>query len=164
MQSARELFEHELADTYDAEKRMLDALKKMADKVADPDLSSAFETHRKETEEQVHRIEEVFQMMGRKPEAETCYGMQGLIKEFSVFADHHDASEDVLALFAAKASVKAELYEVSGYGALIELAVLAGETEAAKLLEQSMLEERKTLEQMQAMSHRLGERLAGTGS
>ncbi len=160
MQSARDLLQHELGDMYDAEKRMLGALKKMAKQVTDNDLREAFKSHRKETEGQVQRLEQVFGALGEKPVAETCHGIRGLVKEFSNFVSQEEPSDEVTNFFVASAAKKVELYEISAYASLMELAVHAGLAEAADLLQETLLEEREALDKLQGISSSLGEQLS----
>lgn len=162
MESARDLLEHELADMYDAEKRLLGALKKMAREAKDTDLREAFKSHRKETEGHVQRLEQVFGALDAKPTAETCQGIRGLLKEFSNFVSQEQPSDEVLNFFVASAAKKVELYEISAYASLIELAVHAQMSDAANLLQETLLEEREALDKLQDISRSFGEELSST--
>src|SRR6186713_2915626 len=93
MQTIEELFEHELRDIYSAEHSLLDALEQMADESSDRDIRKAFTQHRKETQGQIKRLERVFKSMGQKPQAETCPGIEGLIKEKKAFVREKPCAE-----------------------------------------------------------------------
>ncbi len=159
MDNARELFEHELRDVYDAENKMLNSLQTMAKKVPHPELSKSFEQHRQTTQTQIERLEQVFQLIDRAPRREACEGINGLIKEFSEFVKENP-SEEVLNVFATSAAMKVEEYEVVSYKSLIKLADLLGLTEAATLFEQTLREEQETAQELETMSEKLGQELA----
>src|SRR5437762_4597214 len=105
METARDLFEHELRDIYDAEEKLVRATETMAQKVSDQSLKQAFEEHCEVTKGQVKRLETVFEQIGRQPRREKCPGINGLIEEFSTFASEDPAAE-VLDLFAITAGTK----------------------------------------------------------
>ena len=79
----RDAFLDEVRDIYHAEKQLVKALPKMAKAATDPELKSALENHLTETENQISRIEQVFELVGEKPETKTCAGMAGIIEEGS---------------------------------------------------------------------------------
>ena len=82
MQSARELFIHELTDMLDAEQKLVEALGQLADDHSEqPQLQKGFESHQAQTEKQVQRIQQVFEELGEEPEETECKGMKGLIEE-----------------------------------------------------------------------------------
>src|SRR6478672_1823488 len=81
IKTLNDLFVHQLQDIYYAEKQLLKAIPKMASKATSPSLKSAFESHLKETEGQVARLERVFEMHGEKPKAADCPAIDGIIKE-----------------------------------------------------------------------------------
>ena len=76
-----DLLHEQIADLYDAERRLCDALPKMASAASSPQLKDAFNSHLSETKTQVQRLESVFELLGKKPERETCDAMRGLISE-----------------------------------------------------------------------------------
>src|SRR5688572_2205012 len=76
-----EFFLEELKDIYGAEKQLTKALPKMKQAATSPDLAMAFEDHLQVTENQIARLEQIFQLLGEEPEAVKCEGMEGLIKE-----------------------------------------------------------------------------------
>lgn len=149
MDNLNELFEHELKDIYDAEKRLVKVLEKQASEVADEEVSAAFEEHREQTVGQVERLERVFDIIGVKPETETCHGMVGLLREREEFIKE-DPSTAVLHVFTLGAAAKVELYEISAYESLIRLAEqLDLDEEVTELLLESLEEEEETLERIE---------------
>lgn len=139
-----EFFYEELRDIYGAEKQLTQALPKMRKAATSQDLALAFEDHLKVTQDQIARLEQIFQALGRKPEAKKCEGMEGLIKEGeSVIKDTEQgsATRDVGLIVSAQ---KVEHYEIAAYGSLRQLAKTIDKAEISKLLEQTLQEEKET--------------------
>lgn len=153
-ESLTELFVHELRDIFDAEHQLVSALPKLAEAATAPDLKSGFALHLRQTEEQVSRLERVFEHLGEDPKRETCEGMKGLIKEGneSVKLRGDDATRDAALIAAAQ---KVEHYEIAAYGTLCSWAQVLGETQALTLLKQNLNEEKQTDEKLTrlAVSH-----------
>jgi ferritin-like metal-binding protein YciE len=141
--SAHALLLHELADLYDAEHQILDALKKMAEAASDSELKLAFEEHYGQTEQQVKRLEQAFETLGETPKREFCPGMQGLLKEGEQFlkADMPDEVRDSALIGAAQ---KVEHYEIASYGTARALAEEMGHEEVVGLLQETLDEEGAT--------------------
>jgi ferritin-like metal-binding protein YciE len=158
METARDLFEHELRDMYDAELKLVRALETMATKCSNSDLVAAFENHQRVTEEQARRLERVFEAISRKPRREPCAGINGLIEEFSKFVKENP-SDDVLDVFATGAAQKVEQYEICAYDSLIELGSHLGISEAVQLFQTTLAEEQETAELLKAMAQKLGPQL-----
>jgi ferritin-like metal-binding protein YciE len=138
--SFRKLWVHELKDLYNAENQLLKALPKMAKKATDPDLKAAFEEHLEETRGQIKRLETIFDSMNYGPRGEKCAAMEGLIEEAEdVFETVED--EDVLDAALIAAAQRVEHYEIAGYGTARAYAEQLGETEAERLLKQTLDEE-----------------------
>lgn len=135
-----ELFLDQLQDIYDAEHRLTEALPKMAGAAKSSQLKAAFESHLKETEQQVKRLEQVFELIGEKPERKTCAAMKGLISEGSE-AINATGDEDVCDAALICAAQRVEHYEIAGYGCLRTLADRLGHAQVAKLLQQTLDEE-----------------------
>lgn len=138
-----DLFHDTLKDIYFAEKKILVALPKMAKAAHSEELRAAFEKHYTETEGQVERLEQVFELLEKPARGKTCPAILGLVeegqevmKEFKK-SDAHDAG-----LLSGAQAV--EHYEISRYGTLIAWAEQLGMTEAAKLLQQTLKEEKNT--------------------
>jgi len=151
MQTIEELFEHELKDIYGAEQSLLDALEQMANESSDREIKKGYQQHRKETQGQIKRIEKIFKSMGQKPEAETCAGMEGLIKEKKLFM-REKPSEELLEFYNIGASEKVERYEITAYENLIDMAEKLGMSDAVELLEQTLQEEEATLNKLKAIA------------
>ena len=138
-----DLFLIGLKDIYQAEKSLVRALRKMAKAAESDQLRQAFETHRTETEGQVERLEQVFEMMGKRPQGKTCEAMQGILAEGEeVMEDFADSEALDAGLLAAAQAV--EHYEITRYGTLRSWASQLGMNDAARLLEQTLAEEKKT--------------------
>jgi ferritin-like metal-binding protein YciE len=138
-----DLFLMSLKDMYYAEKQILRALPKMAKAAESEELREAFLTHRDETQGQIERLEQVFEMLGKKASGKTCEAMQGIIAEGQEVMDDFADSEALDAgLVAAAQSV--EHYEISRYGTLKTWARELGMDDAVDLLEEILEEEKKT--------------------
>ena len=138
-----DLFLHMLKDMYNAEKQLLKALPKMAKNSESTELKQAFETHLGETEEQVERLEKVFEMVGKRAQGKVCAAMEGLVEEGKEAMDEIEDPEvlDAALLSGAQA---VEHYEISRYGTMVAMANQLGLKDAARLLEQTLEEEKKT--------------------
>ncbi|MDT3403295.1 YciE/YciF ferroxidase family protein [Mucilaginibacter terrae] len=144
----KELFVDELKDIYWAEKHLSKALVKLAKAATSEELRSALETHKEETDNQVARLDQVFEIIGEKASAKKCDAMEGLIKESeSIVEDTEDGSitRDAGIISAAQ---KSEHYEIASYGTLRTLANTLGYSDAAQLLEETLAEEKKTDEML----------------
>ena len=151
MQTIEELFEHELKDIYSAEHSLLDALEQMAGESSDREIKKAFTQHRKETQGQIKRLEKIFKSMGQKPEAETCPGIEGLIKEKKAFM-REKPSEELLEYYNIGAGQKTERYEITAYESLIDMADKLGMADAVELLEQTLQEEEAALNKLKMIA------------
>lgn len=143
VKTMEDLFLHMLKDMYNAEKQLLKALPKMAKNTESPELKQAFETHFEETEGQVERLEAIFEQIGKRAQGKPCAAMEGLIEEGK---EAMEEIEDPQVLDAALLSgaQAVEHYEISRYGTMVAMAKQLGMKDAAKLLEQTLAEEKKT--------------------
>ena len=155
MQTAHELFLHEMSDMLDAERKLLEALQQQAEESSRPDLQKAFESHRQQTEKQVQRLEQAFESLEEEPEDAECKGIQGIIAEHDEFMSEEEPSEDLIDIFNAGAACKVEHYEIAAYTGLINLAQQMGHTKAVKLLNQNLKEEQQTLKKMEGFIKKL---------
>ncbi len=140
-----ELLVEEMQDLLHAEGQLVRALPKMAKAAHDPKLKQAFQKHLEETKGQVERLKQAFELLGARPKAKLCKGMQGLVEEGQekiTEGKEKDETEADLGLVAA--AQKVEHYEISGYGTLRTVAEKMGHTKVAKLLAQTLAEEEKT--------------------
>ena len=143
MQSSQlmKLFEEELKDIYWAEKALTKAIPKMIKNATSADLIDALENHLMETEEQVNRVEQVFELTGKKAVAKKCEAMEGLIKEAGEIMEdcEEGAMRDAGIISAGQ---KVEHYEIASYGTLRQFAETLGLAEAVALLEETLNEEK----------------------
>lgn len=139
----RALFLHQLKDTYFAENAILKALPKMAKAARSEELRGAFAVHVEETREQVKRLDQVFRIVGEKPEGVTCQAIQGIIAEGEEVMQEFSGSEALDAgLIAAAQAV--EHYEITRYGTLLAWAKQLGLGEAESLIKETLVEEENT--------------------
>ena len=141
------LFYDTLKDIYYAEKKILKALPKMAKGAQSEKLAAAFEKHREETEGQVERLEQVFEIIGKRAQGKTCPAIDGIIEEGEeILEEYKDTAALDAGLVAAAQAV--EHYEITRYGTLKRWAQLLGLKDAVKLLDQNLQEESKTDESL----------------
>jgi ferritin-like metal-binding protein YciE len=139
----RELFHDTLKDIYFAEKKILGALPKMAKAAQASELKAAFEKHETETEGHVERLTRVFEQIDETPRGKTCEAIMGIIEEGQEIMKEYKGTPALDAgLLAAAQAV--EHYEMSRYGTLRTWAQELGLSEAVKLLEATLAEEKKT--------------------
>ncbi len=137
-----DLFLEQIEDLYDAEKRLVKALPKMAEASTSQALRQAFESHLEQTRGHVQRLETIFRQLGKDPKAGTCEAMKGLIEE----GEDTIGDIDNLALRDAgviAAANRVEHYEIAGYGSAKSFAKTLGYQEAVSLLEQTLQEEKE---------------------
>jgi ferritin-like metal-binding protein YciE len=137
-------FHDSLKDIYWAEKHLLKVLPKMRKNATTEELKDAIEEHTAQTEEHVSRLEQVFELIGKKAQAKKCDAMEGLTKEGeSILEETEDGSmtRDAAIIMASQ---KVEHYEIATYGTLVQLAKVMGNEEAADLLETTLEEEKET--------------------
>ena len=138
-----DLFAHQLKDVYYAEHRITKALPKMIAKATNPALKQGFETHLAETENQIKRLDQVFEMLGLKVESVTCQAIDGIIKEAEeVVGEVDDKAVLDAGLLAAAQAV--EHYEIARYGTLVAWAKRLGHHDAAALFGKTLDEEKAT--------------------
>lgn len=137
------LFHETLKDVYYAERQILKALPKMARGAQVPELKEAFLKHREETEGQVERLKQVFEIIGKRPQGKTCAAIEGIIEEGEEILDEFKGTPALDAGLAAVAQA-VEHYEISRYGTLKRWAQMLGHKEAVTLLDETLKEEYKT--------------------
>lgn len=135
-------FYETLKDVYYAEKQSVKSLKKAAKAAEHDDLRQAFETHAEESAAQVERLQEVFELIGKPARAKTCEAMQGITSEMEEDLDDFGDSPAADAVLAACAQA-VEHYEIARYGTLKTWAAQLGFADAAKLLDQTLQEEKQ---------------------
>jgi ferritin-like metal-binding protein YciE len=147
----RDAFVDELRDSYDGEKQLIKALKKMAKAAKAGDLRDAFETHLEETKGQVQRLEQVFGMLDEKVKGKHCDGLAGIIEEGSAVMEE-DFDDATLNACLIASGQRAEHYEMAAYGTLVAWARSLGHDEAADLLQETLDEEKAADEKLSALA------------
>jgi len=138
-----ELFHDTLKDIYYAEKKILTSLPKMAKAAQAPDLKAAFQKHETETERQIERLEQVFELIEEPARGKKCDAIEGILDEGKEIMQEYKGSPALDAgLLAAAQAV--EHYEISRYGTLKAWAGKLGLKQAVSLLDQTLQEEKKT--------------------
>jgi ferritin-like metal-binding protein YciE len=140
--SLEALLEEELKDIYDAEKQLTKALPKLAKKATSPELKEALLDHLRQTEEQIGRIEQIFEQLELPMRGKKCVGMQNLLKEGQemISEAEDDATRDAVMIASAQ---KVEHYEIASYGTARTWATVLGRDEIASLLEETLEEEKE---------------------
>ncbi|MBK7681810.1 MAG: ferritin-like domain-containing protein [Bacteroidetes bacterium] len=149
MQSSQlmKLFEEELKDIYWAEKALTKAIPKMIKNATSEDLIDALENHLEETEQQIVRVEQVFEFLGKKAVAKKCEAMEGLIKEaVSIMEECEEGAMCDAGIISA--GQKIEHYEIASYGTLCQFAETLGLEEAVTLLAATLDEEKAADEKL----------------
>lgn len=140
LDSLHDLYVDELKDIHSAERQLLRALPRMAKAAESPELRSAFESHLKETEKQVERLDKIFAELEKKATGKKCKGMEGLIEEGKEMMEE-EADPAVMDAALIAAAQRVEHYEIAAYGCVRNYAELLGYSSAARLLQQSLDEE-----------------------
>lgn len=142
-----ELFETELKDIYWAEKALTKAIPRAIEKATDEDLAWALTKHLSETETHIVRLEEIFESLGLKPDAEKCEAMAGLMKEAEEIMDacEEGAMRDAGIIAAMQ---KIEHYEIATYGTMRQFAVTLKQNNIVELLDLTLNEEKASNEQL----------------
>jgi ferritin-like metal-binding protein YciE len=152
MKTLKDLFLDELADMYDAERRIIKSLPKLAKAATCTDLKKAIQSHLKETEGHARKLEQVFQSFGKKAKGKTCEATVGLLKEADEIAAEFKGSPAINAALIAVAQ-KVEHYEIASYGCLHEWAELLHNQKAAGLLKQILDQEKHANESLNELAH-----------
>ncbi len=137
------LLVHELKDLYSAEKQLMKIMPKVVKKTSSPELKDMFERHMRETEGQLERLDEVFEILGERAKAMKCKGMDGILQEATEIIKQKGTPEtlDAAIILAAQ---KIEHYEIASYGSAATWAEMMGRKDIKKLLGETLDEEEKT--------------------
>src|SRR6476646_10565792 len=130
--SLNDLYIEQLKDLHSAETQLIKALPKMAKAAKSPELKAAFTEHLEETKEQLERLNQISEKLGKRLTGHTCAAMKGLIEEGSEWIGE-DAAAEVMDAGIIAAAQRVEHYEMAGYGTVQTFAKLLGEKEAAEL-------------------------------
>ena len=147
----REALVEEIRDLYNAEKQIVKALPKMVKGATTDELREAFEAHLDETENQVTRLERVFELLDEKPRGKHCAGMAGILEEGSDILQE-EAADSVMDAMLIAGAQRVEHYEITAYGTAIAWAEALGLTEVAQVLGESLAEEKAADEKLSAIA------------
>ncbi len=157
LDSFEKLFVEELKDLYSAENQIIKALPKMAHASTSPELKKALESHLRETEGQILRLEKICNMLGASPKGKTCDGMKGVLDEGSSML-HDIAAGEVRDAALIGAAQRVEHYEMAAYGTVRSYASLIGKPEIAELLEETLEEEKAADQKLTSISEKVNVR------
>jgi ferritin-like metal-binding protein YciE len=147
MKTFEDLFIRELKDLYSVEKQLTRALPKMAKAASSESLKEAFHQHLQQTKQQMERLEQIFELLGKRARSEKCVAMEGLIEEGQeIISEDIEGSVKDAALIGAAQRV--EHYEIAAYGTARTFAHHLGHSEAESLLDQTLREEKETDEKL----------------
>lgn len=138
-----DLFLDTLKDIYYAERQILKALPKMAKAATSPELKAGFEQHHTETEGQVERLQQVFEILGKPARGKTCDAILGILDEGKEIMDEYKGAVALDAGLVAAAQA-VEHYEIARYGTLVTWAKQLGHNDIAQLLAETLKEEEAT--------------------
>ena len=153
------LFHETLKDIYYAERKILKALPKMARGAQSPELKAAFEKHRDETEGQIERLQQVFELIGKRPQGKTCAAIEGILEEGEEILEEFKGQPALDAGLAAAAQA-VEHYEISRYGTLKRWAQVLGMKDAVTLLDATLKEESMTDDALTALADKVANQKA----
>lgn len=155
--NSQEKFQHELGDIYDAEQQFLKGQELMLQHATDPQLKQGIQTHIQESQQQVQRLEQVFQAMGQQPKAEKCAAAAGLVAEAQQVMKEAGTPE-IRDCLIGGAAAKVEHYEIASYRGLITGAQLMGQQQVVQLLQQNLQQEEKTAQMLEQMAPTLAQK------
>jgi ferritin-like metal-binding protein YciE len=147
----RDALVDEIKDLYNAEKQIVKALPKMIKAATSDELTDALESHLEETQNQVTRLERVFELLDEKPRGKHCAGMAGILEEGSEILEE-DAEDSVMDAKLIAGGQRVEHYEITAYGTAIAWAEALGLTEVAQLLGETLAEEKAADEKLSAIA------------
>ncbi|MEO6638279.1 MAG: ferritin-like domain-containing protein [Ginsengibacter sp.] len=148
----QKLFTDSIKDIYWAENHLVKSLPKLISASSSSELQSALEDHLSITEGHVSRLEHVFEMLGKKPQAKKCDAMEGLSKEAEGIIESTDSGTPARDLGIIMAAQKTEHYEIATYAGLSQLATTLGHTDIADLLNQTLAEEKEADDTLSAVA------------
>jgi ferritin-like metal-binding protein YciE len=140
----QQFFVDTIKDIYWAEKHLTKALPKMQEAATTEELKSAIQEHLVQTEEHVARLEQVFGILGEKPQGKKCDAMEGLVKEGETVIEETEEGSLTRDVGIIASAQKVEHYEIATYGTLVQLAMTMGQAEIAEILSMTLDEEKQT--------------------
>jgi ferritin-like metal-binding protein YciE len=163
MTTPRDLFIHELSDAMSAEQQILKMLPTLQEESQRPEIRQALQQHQQETQQQVQNIQAVFQQLGEKPLATTCFGVQGIDEEHKAIRKERP-SPQILEMANLDCTAKTEHYEMAMYGGLVQMATDLGERKGAQLLQQNLDQEREMAKRVDLLARDLGKQAMTTSA
>jgi ferritin-like metal-binding protein YciE len=148
-----DLFMHGLKDLYYAENQIAKSLPDMIEKATNAQLRAGFKKHLSETEDQINRLRQVFELLDAEAKGDKCPAIDGILKEGSDLIGEI-GDEDVMNVGLIAAAQAVEHYEITRYGALIAWATELGRNDCIPLLKASLNEEKATDQKLTAMAER----------
>ncbi len=162
VQTAEQLFMHELGDIYSAEQMILQMLPKMAQESNNQQATNAYNEHLRQTQQQVQNLQQCFQILGQQPPQVTCYAIAGIKQEHDTFLKDNP-SQNILTLFDLGGADKVEHYEIVSYRSLIEQANLLGKSQCVPLLQQNLQQEEWMANTVEQIERQLAPQMARQG-
>jgi manganese catalase len=155
MSEPRQLFVTQLADVYYAEKALEKVLPRLAREAKDAQLAAGLAKHLEETRRHAANLEQVFEELGERVQAEPCPGIEGIREEHDKFMAEHDPSAEVRDMFLTGAAARTEHYEIAAYSGLTTMAQALDQPKVVKLLQANLRDEKEALKMMETISKRL---------
>ena len=157
------LFVHELSDIRSAETIILTMLEGAIEAASNTQLKAGLKAHHKQTEQHLANVDQVFSLIGEQPEAIECKGAKGLYEEAQEAIKEKPAPE-ILDSMLASGAMKTEHYEIVAYEGLVDQAKSLGQSEAAKLLQANLKDEKETLKKLEELEPKLSTKVEKLGS
>jgi ferritin-like metal-binding protein YciE len=163
MNTPQALFVHELSDVRSAESIILTMLEEAMDVASNAQLKAGLKAHHNQTAQHLANVDQVFELIGEKPEEIECKGAKGLYEEAQDAIKEKPAPE-ILDSMLASGAMKTEHYEIVAYEGLIDQAKSLGQTEAAKLLRENLKDEKETLKKLEELEPKLSTKVEKLGA
>lgn len=138
----QKLYEDELKDLHSAERQIIQALPRMIKAASSEELKAALTEHLEVTKQQLARLDQIFEKLGKRGAGKKCKGMEGVLADGKELLEE-DVAPEVLDAGIISAAQHVEHYEMAGYGTVRTYAELLGDKQAAKLLQQTLDEEKE---------------------
>ena len=159
MQTPQDLFVHELSSILSAEQIITQMLSEAQGLVQDSQVRQGLQQHERETQQQIQNLQQVLQQLGAQPHPVECHAMKGLVQELHE-AQQANPSPEVLQGLVVACAAKTEHFEIAAYTGLVKKAAAMGQREIAGLLQQNLQQEQAMLQQVEAISDTLTQRMA----
>ncbi|MDI3339905.1 MAG: DUF892 family protein [Sphaerobacter sp.] len=158
MQTATDLFLHELSGIYSAEQVIAQMLPTLTSEATNAQVKQALQQHERETQQQIQNLDQAFRQLGARPIQVECFAVEGLKRQHDEFK-REQPSDQVLTGYIVSAAAKTEHYEMAAYRGLVEQAKLMGQQEVARLLQQNLQQEEQMAQQVEQIGRQLGQQM-----